>query len=141
MKCSSLTERLRVVDIIMEETKEQNPEKVQPKHVKEFITQVYLRLKSIMDYTPNIKKLKSKLILVKANHSSPDCSDDYQLSEFSEQNVDVFGYNENHVTILDNEQALQLINELTTVQQPLDKLKLFEKNNINGVIVEEEKTI
>lgn len=95
-----------------------------------------------MNYAPNPIKLKSKLVLFKAHHQGiQDCSEDYLLSECSEQSVDVHTGTGDHTAILESEEVLKYMEELGSSDHvPSDKIKLFENTNkMNGAIMEEEK--
>ncbi|XP_063924750.1 fatty acid synthase-like [Zophobas morio] len=85
------------------------------KQDKQIPVALYKRLKAIMNYTFGEKKIKSLVHLLKAKYSLVDDDDDYQLSKVSENLPQVVTINGDHVTILNNPDLINCINNIVTL--------------------------
>lgn len=82
-----------------------------PEYQRDCAISIYKRLKAVVTWTPEFK-LKSKVVLFKPKLVSievPD--DDYGLSRFCENPVDVRLFEGNHVSILENIEVAEAANK------------------------------
>ncbi|KAJ3652394.1 hypothetical protein Zmor_018363 [Zophobas morio] len=77
---------------------------------------MYHRLNAIFNYTFKNKKIKSSVHLFKAKFAMVDDRPDYQLSEISENLAQVTTIDGDHVTILNNRDLVETVNEIVRLQ-------------------------
>lgn len=72
---------------------------------------IYKRTKALMKYMPSFTKLRSNVKLLKPTYASvKGLPEDYGLSEYFVNPIEVQTFEGNHVTILDNEKVADVVN-------------------------------
>lgn len=74
---------------------------------------MYNRLKILLNYdTENVQRIKSHITLVRPTEVAVvDIDEDYELSRFTEGQVNLKFIDGNHTTVLDNDKLIQIIND------------------------------
>ncbi|XP_052751948.1 fatty acid synthase-like [Galleria mellonella] len=92
---------------------------VQTNYSNEFIASIakvcFDRMKVVINYdTTNVKKLKSQIVLLRPRETPPFvvCEDNYGLDKFSESPVTVHFLDGNHVSIIENKNVADIINNV-----------------------------
>lgn len=82
-------------------------------HQRNVCNTVYHRLKAMASYEPTTGVLKSKIKLIKPKQPTVIWdAEDFGLSAFTQHPVDIVYVDGNHVTILDNPECAQAINDM-----------------------------
>lgn len=83
------------------------------KYMREACWASMKRIKALMSYRPSFSKLKSTVRLLKPTRQVvEDVADDYELSTYTEDPVEVAVFEGNHLTLLRSSQVAQAINTL-----------------------------
>lgn len=105
-KCATWEER---VDLGIEIVKHRSTHEAD--YLRLVANSIYKRTKALMIYTPSYSKLKSKVKLVKPTQASvTGLPEDYGLSEYFEEPIEMQTIEGNHVTMLENEKLTAVIN-------------------------------
>lgn len=107
MKCDSFTKKVDYCGNVMkEELKGQSMD-----YIRECVCAVYARTKALRQYTPNETKLKSKILLTKAKDTAiAEIDEDFGLSKVFANPVAMETFSGDHVTVLDNDDLADSIN-------------------------------
>ncbi|XP_052751905.1 fatty acid synthase-like [Galleria mellonella] len=96
-----------------------NASPVQTDYSNEFIASIakvcFDRMKVVINYdTTNVKKLKSQIVLMRPRETPPFvvCEDNYGLDKFSERPVTVHFLDGNHVSIVDDKNVADIVNNV-----------------------------
>ncbi|CAK1589941.1 unnamed protein product [Parnassius mnemosyne] len=117
---------------------------VQTKYSPEFISSIasssYDRLKIVLNFKPNEKKLKAPIVLLRPKETPAflTCEENYGLDKFTESPVTVHYLEGNHVSIIENKDCANIINRILA-----DKAKETRKTPLNIVtsMVENQRSV
>lgn len=122
VSCNSLSAKMELVsDFILAECKINYSKQYLCKMIGALLSRLKLVMKfdfekdemaGILD-----KPLKASITLVKPTQASCiDIAEDYHLSKFTEQNVNIKYLDGNHLTVLENTELINILNEITVKQ-------------------------
>ncbi|CAG9770336.1 unnamed protein product [Ceutorhynchus assimilis] len=118
LKLNSFEERIKLAQQIVGNSTPHSPE-----HQRDCAISIYKRIKAVVDWSPDFK-LKSKVILFKPVLTSIEIPDeDYGLSKFCENPVEVRVFEGNHASVLDNVEVALAANELFDVTETAEENK------------------